>query len=309
MENRAHALAAGAFTLALAFAALLALWWFGGRHETTRDYLVVTQGNVTGLNPQAQVRYRGIRVGRVEELRLDKSRPDDILIRISIRDEVPVNRSTVAILGYQGVTGLAHVQLEERGDDEGALEVKPGELPRIPMQPSLIQELSDMGADVMHQARELMASANRLLGDDNQKRLGNTLANLEGISAGLKPAARELGPTLTQLRRALSDDNLNRLSAALAGTAETARESRELVAGLKRLAERLEQSGAGEGGGGVLAPRWSEVAGDLAHTSRQLNRVLEQIEREPRSLVFGAPPPPPGPGEPGFSMPSGSLQP
>ncbi|GBG02678.1 ABC transporter substrate-binding protein [Azospira sp. I13] len=308
MENRAHALAAGVFTLLLVAAALFAVWWFGGKHELTRDYLVVTQGNVTGLNVQAQVRYRGIRVGRVEEIHLDKARPDDILIRISILDEVPVNRSTIAILNYQGVTGLAQVQLEERGDDERPLDTPKDQLPRIPMQPSLIQELSDAGADTLRQARDLLTSANKLLGDDNQRRIGNTLANLEEVSTGLKPAARELGPTLAQLRKALSEDNVKRLSATLEGGAEATREAKELLAGLRRLSERLEHAGAGEGGPGLLSPRWGELATDVAASTRQLNRVLEQVEREPQSLIFGAPAPAPGPGEPGFIPRSGRSQ-
>jgi len=308
MENRAHALAAGVFTLLLAAAALFSVWWFGGKHDATQDYLVVTQGNVNGLNVQAQVRYRGIRVGRVEEIHLDKNRPDDILIRISILDEVPVNRSTIAILNYQGVTGLAQVQLEERGDDERPLVVAEGELPRIPMQPSLIQELSDAGADTLRQARDLLASANKLLGDDNQKRIGNTLANLESLSGGLKPAAQELAPTLVQLRKALSDDNVKRLSAALEGGAATAQEAKELMAGLRRLTERLDQASAGEGGAGLLSPRWGDLATDVAASTRQLNRVLNQVERDPQSLIFGAPAPIPGPGEPGFLPRSGSQR-
>ncbi len=299
MENRAHALVAGLFTLLLAAAVLFSVWWFGGKHDVTRDYLVVTQGNVTGLNLQAQVRYRGIRVGRVEDIRLDKNQPDDILIRISILDEVPVTRSTVALLNYQGVTGLAQVQLEERGDDDRPLAAGDG-LPRIPMQPSLIQELSDAGAETLRQARELLTAANQLVGEENQRRVGNTLANLESISAGLKPAAQELGPTLVQLRKALADDNLKHLSSALEGSAGTAREAKELVAGLRRLSERLEQSGGGESGAGLLSPRWGDLAGDIATSTRQLNRVLNQVERDPQSLIFGAPAPVPGPGEPGF---------
>lgn len=305
MENRAYALIAGVFTLALAAALFFSVWWFGGKHDVTRDYLVVTQGNVTGLNLQAQVRYRGIRVGRVEDIHLDKNQPDDILVRIRILDEVPVNRSTVAILNYQGVTGLAQVQLEERGDDERPLEPAEDALPRIPMQPSLIQELSESGAETLRQARDLLAAANRLVGEENQKRIGNTLANLESISAGLKPAAQELGPTLVQLRKALSDDNIRHLSAALEGGSGAAREARELVAGLRRFSERLEQGGVGEGGGGLLSPRWGELADDIAVSTRQLDRVLHQVERDPQSLIFGTPPPVPGPGEPGFAPASG----
>ena len=79
MENRSHALIAGLFTLLLGIAAALSMWWFGGKTEVTRDYLVVTSKSVSGLNPQAQVRYRGIRVGRVESIDLDRGDSRNIL--------------------------------------------------------------------------------------------------------------------------------------------------------------------------------------------------------------------------------------
>ena len=65
MENRSHALVAGLFALILGLSAVSALWWFGGKREATNQYVVLTKKNITGLNLQAQVRYRGIRVGKV----------------------------------------------------------------------------------------------------------------------------------------------------------------------------------------------------------------------------------------------------
>lgn len=312
MENRAHALAAGIFALLLVAATLTAIWWFGGKHENTRDYLVVTPYNVTGLNSQAQVRYRGIRVGMVEDIHLSKEEPGNILIRIRINEEVPVTKGTVAKLGYQGVTGLAFVLLEDEGEDRTPL-TAPGEtLPRIAMEQSLIQEMSDVGADALRQARELLDRANDLFSEQNQKRVNNTLANLEAVSASLKPAAQDLPQTMAQLRKALSDENLQRLSAALEGTAQASREvkpllteARQLLTSLHSLSERLDQGAAGTSDGslGVLSPRWNELAAELGTTSRQLNRVLQQLEQSPQSLIFGAQPLPPGPGEAGFSAP------
>ena len=58
MENRAHALMAGLFSLLLGFSALAALWWFGCKPAAHNQYLVVTRKNISGLNVQAQVVYR-----------------------------------------------------------------------------------------------------------------------------------------------------------------------------------------------------------------------------------------------------------
>lgn len=65
MESRAHALAAGIFTLLLGLATALVMFWFSGKREAANEYVLVTKGNVSGLNTQAQVRFRGMRAGKV----------------------------------------------------------------------------------------------------------------------------------------------------------------------------------------------------------------------------------------------------
>jgi phospholipid/cholesterol/gamma-HCH transport system substrate-binding protein len=115
MESRAHALAAGVFTLLLGLACALAVFWFSGKREATSEYILVSKGNVSGLNTQAQVRFRGIRAGKVQDIELDPNNPRNILITISIASDLPVTKGTTARLNYQGVTGLAYVQIEDGG--------------------------------------------------------------------------------------------------------------------------------------------------------------------------------------------------
>jgi phospholipid/cholesterol/gamma-HCH transport system substrate-binding protein len=57
----------------------------------------------------------GIRVGKVQAIELDPQDGQNILIRISVDSNVPVTRATTAKLGYQGVTGIAHILLEDKG--------------------------------------------------------------------------------------------------------------------------------------------------------------------------------------------------
>ena len=133
MENRAHALAAGLFAIALGAATLLAVWWFSSQHQDVDTYHLVADGNVSGLSPQAQVRYRGMRAGRVTNIRLNPENPREILVDIEVESDIPVTRGTHASLGSQGVTGMSYVQLDDQGHDTTPLE--PGE--RIALNPGL----------------------------------------------------------------------------------------------------------------------------------------------------------------------------
>lgn len=305
MENRSHAFFAGLFALLLGLSAVASLWWFGGKQEPTDEYVVVTTSNVTGLNGQAQVRYRGIRVGKVLSIELDPENPANTLIHISVTKGTPVSKATTAKLGYQGVTGIAHVLLEASGTDFSPLEAGDG-LPRIKMQDSLIQELTDVGGDVMRNARDFLQNANEVLSPENRQAIARTLANLEATTGNAREAT-------AQLQQVLTPENVRLLKSTLVRAEQTAgqsgsffAEARGLVARLQSVSDRLDVAlgDSATGGAGALLPRLNELSAELSSNSRQLNRVLQMLEESPQSLIFGQPKAAPGPGEAGFISPA-----
>ena len=307
MENKSHAFAAGLFALAFVAAAVLALYWLGGGSQDTREYVVVAKQNVSGLNPQAQVRYRGIRVGKVNDIRLDPDDYSNILISIEINDDVPLTKGTVAKLNYQGVTGLAHILLLETGKNPEPLPPNEADPPKIAMIPSLMEELSESGMATLKQARQLMYNLGDTLGDANRQHLATTLRNLAAASERLTPTLERLDGTLARVAR-LADER------TVAGLAAAAQEAGPLLAETRGLVGRLQASGArfdalvGEAdgdGAAALLPRLNELSRDVAQTSHQLNRVLRIVEETPQGLIFGPPALPPGPGEAGFVVPGG----
>lgn len=314
MENRAHALAAGLFVLLLGVAALASVFWFSGEDESTRDLvLVVTRGNVTGLNPQAQVRYRGIKVGKVTGIQLDPVDPRNILVQIRVLDHLPLNQGTTAKLGFQGVTGLAHVLLEDSGGNPAPLAAGADGKVRIAMRPSLFEELGESGGNVLRQAHEFLTRANAVLDPDNRRRLGDSLVHVEALTRQLAAATAGLPETLGRVQKLLGDDNLRRVERTLEATAKTTSsaeqalgEWRQLARDLRELSRQVEAAiGDPARGGGIagIAPRVNELAADLSATSRRINRLVSVLEASPQSVIFGPPASPPGPGESGFVAP------
>lgn len=300
MENKSHAFAAGLFALLLGLAALVVIYWLGGSKDDMHDYIVVTKQNIGGLNPQAQVRYRGIRVGKVSDIRLDPDDYTNILITISVNEDVPLTQGTVAKLNYQGVTGLAHILLLETGKNMEPLLPDDDKPPRIAMIPSMFEEVGETGMATLKQAKQFMSSANELLNDENRVRLSATIRNLEQASAGLKPVLTNLNNTLGQVNKVLGE---RKLAQAASELGPLLAETRQLVGKLQATSEKMDLAIGDPAGGGVsaLVPRLNEVAQDVSQTSRQLSRVLRIVEDTPQGLVFGTPALLPGPGEPGFA--------
>lgn len=290
MENRSHALIAGFFILVMSAAVALVAWWLSERGEEMRDYLLVTQQSVTGLNPQAQVRYRGIRAGKVIDISIDPKDSRKLLVLIRIDDDIPITHSTTAKLNSQGVTGLSYVMLDDDGSDLRPLEAAPDDLPRIQLQSSTVDALA-----------LALGRVAQVFDEEGIRNLKRTLANVAAASEGMK----EVPVILASVRKALSDANIARLNRILAQVEQTSgqgapltAEVRALVVSFRDLSTRIDQLGA-EAGGDTL-PRLNALLQSLDQSNRQLNRVLEHVDEAPQSLIFGRSPPPPGPGEAGF---------
>jgi phospholipid/cholesterol/gamma-HCH transport system substrate-binding protein len=309
MENRSHALAAGIFTLLLGIAAAIAIWWLGQSRDDTLSYMLETRRNVNGLNIQSQVRYRGIRAGKVEAIEPDVADPRLILVRINLDKRFKLTRSSTAELGYQGVTGLAYVQIEDDGSSKEPLVAKDGELPRIVVQETIFDTLDEKAGGIVQQISAASVKLGKVLDEKNVRNLARTLDNLATASDGL----RDLPVIVASLREALSESNLRSLRQILAHVEKTAGESapltteiRELVKTMNLMARRVDQMSGRAGDEFTMGtlPRANALMRELTSSSRQLSRVLEGLENNPQMLLLGRGAALPGPGETGFSAPA-----
>lgn len=314
MENRAHALTAGLFVMALTLAAGLALWWLSADRVETRSYELVTEGSLTGLNEQAQVRYRGIRAGKVEAIDIDPENPRHILIRIALRQDLPVTRGTRASLGYQGVTGIAFVQLTDKGEDLTPLPAGPAGLPRLALQPGLMEQLSDTSLETMRKVQVVVDQLASVLDQANLARVSRILVRLESASEGVDRTFQAAPQALAGVRSALSPENLAHLNSTLARldeagqeVAPAVRELKVLTVKLQGLSERIDQL-AGTANRQVAQgtlPRLDGLLDELTETSRRMGRLIDEVEASPQVLIFGRSGVAPGPGEAGFQPASG----
>lgn len=308
MENRSHALAAGIFVLLLSCATALAVWYFGGERETTATYVLETRRNVSGLNIQAQVRYRGIRAGRVESIEPDPADPRVILVTISVDARYRLTRATTAQLGFQGVTGLAYVGLEDDGTNRDYLPTAGAAPPHIALKPTFFDALGDRAGDILGQVVELADRLTRALDEKNARNLSRTLENAAAASEGLK----EVPQLVAAMREVLSAANLKRLDGILAQAEKAAgqaapltADARTLIKSMTQLSQKLDRL-VDKSGSEVAAtlPQIDALAQQLTANSRQLSRVLDTLDENPQALLLGKTSPHPGPGEAGFVAPA-----
>jgi phospholipid/cholesterol/gamma-HCH transport system substrate-binding protein len=305
MENRSHALLAGLFTIGLAVGLVAAAAWLGGREGPRVPYVIVSRVGVGGLNREAAVRYRGVEVGQVDRIRFDPANRSQILIDISVAPETYITTRTFGRLGFQGVTGLAFVELaddSERGAGE-PLSTKPLDPARIEMRPSTLQEFGDAGQALLVRVNEIAERMSFLLNEENQVRMANSLASIERMTDRFVSFQDKLIPTLDSLPRVTgsAEEVLVDGKALVADMREVSRQMRAELAVFERVGVSADQMGtAATDLYGTTLPGLNRLVEKLSRTAESLDRVLEAQSREPQSLIFGTRPPEPGPGEPGF---------
>ncbi len=309
MENRSHALAAGLFTVLMFLGVALSVWWLGGNHQDATELQLIAKGRVDGLSTQSQVRFRGMRVGKVLRIKIEDDEPYRILVTVQVAKTVPLSQATRAELALVGVTGLAFVQLDERGPERGPLPVGVDGLPYLDLAPSSIETITKSATGVMAQLSEVLTKVNQLLTADTLNRLERTIAHVERMSAQAERSTQYLPEVLNATRSLLAPDNLAHFKSALAQIDHASGELRPLLTqaqgSLKQmdiLSRRLNTLTQDTGQDlGENLPRVQRLIREATSNAKELSRTLDELRRAPQSLLYGRPTPLPGPGEAGYA--------
>jgi len=329
MENKSHAVAAGAFVLAIAALLVAMAAWLMRDTSEQRVFEISSRDGVTGLQPQAGVRYKGVLVGRVTSIELDAQTRGSVLVRIAVNETAPITTSTYASLGFQGVTGLAFIQLDDAGDSTQMLTTSKTQVTRIPMRPGMVSRFTSQGGQLLDQLEQASGRANALLAADNQKALMAAINNMGQAAASIQqltqradqmlgPAAGGEGMNLPRLA-AQTEATLKsmqatseRLGASADAVKTSATEFKQMSARmnapggtLDRIAQSTEAlTATGQSLNATLVPRLNRTADEATRTVRQMGRVADAVNETPQSLILGRGAAQPGPGEPGFSAPA-----
>jgi phospholipid/cholesterol/gamma-HCH transport system substrate-binding protein len=258
---------------------------------------VITSESVTGLNLQASVYYRGVNIGKVNRIYFDPENGQQIIIDIAIDGNIKLPENSYAQLGYQGITGLAYVQL---GNDTPVSPETLSEGAYIPMRPSLLDEVAGYGQNILNNVNELIIQLHQLLNDENQAQVSSILRNIEKVTRNFDGIANNLQPGLesfTQLTREASSlvGHLDDLLAEINQSMQKVNEQGGIIDSLTTTTQEM----------ATTIPELRKVSNGLMRNSQGLDRILHQLEENPQMLLFGRPPSLPGPGEDGFVAPSG----
>jgi phospholipid/cholesterol/gamma-HCH transport system substrate-binding protein len=308
METRASYVVVGTFVLALTAAAFGVVLFLTRTsfEDTPKPYMSYFTGSVTGLQVGSPVRYRGVPVGTVNDIRIDPTDVERVRVMMEIVQGTPIKTDTNSTLGLQGITGVAYIELTG-----GTRESKPltavgdAKVPVIPSKTSGIQQVLASAPELLERAVAITERLALILDDRNVKSISDTLENLSKLTGTLAGSSGQIEQVITDSQKTFAAlreaaDGIAELTGGLNskigpiadGAQDVVIDVQKAVRGFSRVAGQLElvvdenrDSIRDFSSGGLY--ELSQFIAEGRVLISALTRLSAQIERDPARFFFG----------------------
>lgn len=288
METRANYVLIGSFAAAIVASVFLFLVWLTGFEGDAEfePYDVVFDGSVAGLSVGGDVRYNGIKVGEVSQIALGAD-PRLVRIRINVDERTPVTKDSKARLEFQGITGVAFIEITGGAPNSPPLMPENGsDVPVIVADRSAVQQLITSAPQVLTAANDLLVRVDRLLGE-NEGQISATVRDVETVSGTISANHQEIDEIIKNLAVASEqiaeitvklNGTLNEVERATGAYGDLAVEARELVADVRPAMQQLSDSSV---------PEVDRLLRDTRRMVTSVNRLVTELERNPTEFLLG----------------------
>lgn len=214
MENRAHFVFIGAAVVAFMVGLVAFIVWKlnSGTQEDLAYYRIYFDGDVQGLTPDSPVYYRGIRVGRVTDVRIggreitqadgSKRQVEKIVVTVALNYDQPIRENSYALFEKPLIAGQSFIQVVGGPDGDP---IKPRKrqgqepYPEIAPGTTFFQAAASSAQDVLAKASQSIDRINALLSDENIAAVNKTLNNISAFSNTLSSRNKEIEQIVADL--------------------------------------------------------------------------------------------------------------
>jgi phospholipid/cholesterol/gamma-HCH transport system substrate-binding protein len=216
--------------------------------------LVRYKESVSGLEIGAQVKYNGVRVGQVSDIRIISSGVENVEVELELRKNTPVTRDTKAVLTGMGITGLKFVEL--RAGEKDSPPLAPGS--QIKAGHSLMGTLGGKAEDITMKTDLVLSKINAVLSEQN-------IYNIEGIIEDIK--------SVTGSTAKVFNENDHKIAVILDDISQVTEDLREGAVSIRSSMALLDNTIEN------TAPGVKETVQNLSETSRVIKKTAKDLQQ------------------------------
>ena len=287
--------------------------WLGKSHylEEGQYYIAYFDESVQGLAKDSPVKYRGVSIGRVDNIVVA---PDATLIKVILKIESSLKpedhyEDIVAELKSVGITGIMFIELERKKDDEPDLSPEinfPSEYPVIATKPSNISKIIKGIDNVLNQINALdlqeitarfkttLDTINKTVEDSQIKKISSDIRSsldkveimLESFShagSSFDNFAKNADKTVSGIDNFV-EENKKEFTEAVSNFKHTMKHANILMGNGSKLVKNADVKLS------ILQRQLFITLQNLEKASYNMNRLLELISDQPSQIIFGEPP-------------------
>jgi phospholipid/cholesterol/gamma-HCH transport system substrate-binding protein len=286
METRANYVLVGSCVLGAIVAIAIFIFWLGASKLSHQEdiYYTYFNGSVAGLSPGSPVRYRGVPVGTVGDIVIDRDNIELIRVTLKLNAGTPVKTDTAASLEMAGITGGSYVELSGGTQASPPLKQEDDNIPVIKAESSSLQSLVADAPKLLGKLSAVADSANNALSPDNVKNLDEILANVKTLTASLNGMTPELQSAVGSINRLVADLQ-TQIPRLLTSVQQDATSIKGAADQFGRVA--TDADGLIEENRGPLREFTGSTLPQLRTLTETLNRTLDKIDADPQRFLFG----------------------
>jgi phospholipid/cholesterol/gamma-HCH transport system substrate-binding protein len=263
----------------------------------TSYFITFKETSVNGLLVGAPVKYQGVEVGKVSNIKVHPDDLSSILVELEIDKYFPMKIDMSATMTFAGITGSKFIELA--GGTNRSERMPPrGEIPTG-------KGLGEKAEDIVSSIDSAVRRINELLGDANQRRISQFLEKTEKsaavVSDVLETKRENLSNAITNIEKAALDfgavtENLRRVSNDLGGL--TGKLNANAGAALDNLSKRFSDEEMGkvlknlQGFIEIASSSLTKIESvllvqqaDLRQTVESMGATIDNLSRFSRELV------------------------
>jgi phospholipid/cholesterol/gamma-HCH transport system substrate-binding protein len=138
--------------------------------------------SIAGLAKDSSVKFRGVDIGRVKQIRINPKNIEVIEILLDIQKEIPIKEDMRASTQMLGVTGLLSIEIDGGTNEARILEPTLSYIPLIKTKSSLFSTLKSNLESMSEKLDIILSQSQKLLSDKNIKNIEMILTNVETVS-------------------------------------------------------------------------------------------------------------------------------